>query len=291
MGTYKSPNFSPDEMEYILSQAYIPEHIPGLMVGISKAEPFILEGYLGYAKDNWVIFVGYPIEGQYEGDHCSSIIDQVLDSYHPEYIWMIAPEIPPSIMPSCRTRQRDHYYYLDLDGFHIKSSLRRQVKRAARKLSVDHGNKFDQEHQSLVDELLRRQKLPPMIEELYRSMPDYIASCDTARVLNAWDLQGNLAAFFVIETAAKGFDTHLLGCYTKKNYIPHASDLLFSEMISLARQRYKPGINLGLGVSPGIRRFKKKWGGVKTLAYEHCECYYGPPEQLSMVDLLLGSHL
>lgn len=283
--------FDPSEAGYTLARAYIPEHIPNLMVAISRAIPFLIEDYLGYVKDNWIIFVGYPLEGKFDPAHCGSLIERVREVYHPDYVWFIGPEIPPLIAKSCRARQRDQYYRLNLVDFKIKTSLQRQVKGAARKLMVEQTRTYESEHQFLADELMHRQRLPRMVEELYRSMPEFISQSVTARVLNARDSSKELTAFFVIETAAEGFDTYMLGCYSKKKYIPHASDLLFAEMIALARQRGKPSINLGLGVNPGIRRFKVKWGGIPYLKYEFCECYYGPPIQVSIVDQLLGENL
>jgi len=291
MDTANPCEFNPSEAGYALARAYIPEHIPNLMVAISRAIPFLIDGYLGYVKDNWIIFVGYPLEGQFDPAHCGNLIERVREVYHPDYIWFIGPEIPPLIAKSCRAHQRDQYYRLDLTDFKIKSSLQRQVKGAARKLTVEQTHTYGSEHQFLADELMQHQRLPPMVEELYRSMPEFISQCVTARVLNARDSSKELTAFFVIETAAEGFDTYMLGCYSKKKYVPHASDLLFSEMIALARQRNKPSINLGLGVNPGIRRFKVKWGGIPYLEYEFCECYYGPPIQVSIVDQLLGEDL
>jgi len=280
-----------DDQDYVIRQAYVPEHIPDLMVAISEAEPFFVESYLGYAKDNWIIFVGYPLEGQFDAKKCITLVERIKTEFKPDIIWFIGPEIPASFKSSCRARQSDRYYYLDLAKFAIKSSLRRQVKRAAKKLVVEQSSVFGSEHQSLVNELMNRQKLPALISELYQSMPDYIANCETALLLDARDDVGNLSAFFVVETAAEKFDTYLLGCHSKVNYIPHASDLLFAEMIALAEHREVPGINLGLGVNPGIRRFKQKWGGKAFLEYQYCELYFGPPEQISVVNLLLGGEL
>jgi hypothetical protein len=139
-----------------------------------------------------------------------------------------------------------------------------------------------------VDELMRREKLPQMIAELYRAMPAYVSQSKTALMMNARDIRGKLTAYFVIELAADRFDTYLLGCHSKINYEPHASDLLFAEMIAHAKKRGKTKINLGLGVNEGIRRFKMKWGGMPYLKYEFCECYYGPHKQVSILDSLLG---
>jgi hypothetical protein len=43
-----------------------------------------------------------------------------------------------------------------------------------------------------------------------------------------------------------------------------------------------------LGVNDGIRRFKLKWGGKPYLNYEFCECRYGLPKPLSILNRLLG---
>jgi hypothetical protein len=290
--TFNHPlTFTPTDERYALSHAYVPEQIPGLMTSISQATPFLIEDYLGFSKDNWVIFVGYPLDSHFDAIRCDGIIKSILDTHPTEYLWFIGPEIPPLLGRSCQNQQSDEYLLLDIARPTIKPALQREVNQAAKKLTVEHARLFTHEHQSLADELMRRETLPPMITELYRSMPAYVAQSKSALVLNARDARGKLSAFFVIELAAEGFDTYLLGCYSKLNYVPHSSDLLFAEMIAHAHKRGKPGINLGLGVNPGIRRFKMKWGGQPYLKYESCECYYGPPRQLSILDSLLGEIL
>jgi hypothetical protein len=282
---------TPTDEAYALAHAYVPEHIPGLMTAISRAAPFRLDDYLGWAKDNWVIFVGYPLETRFDATRCDAIVAQTIETYRPEYLWFIGPAIPPALARSARARQSDQYYRLDLAQTPIKASLQREVNQAAKTLTVERARAWTKEHQALTDELLRREKLPPLIAELYRAMPAYVARGETARVLNARAARGALTAFFVVELAAHQFDTYILGCHSKQNYAPHASDLLFAEMIADARARGKPFINLGLGVNPGITRFKTKWGGAPYLKYEFCECYFGADKQVSIVDLLLNEKL
>ncbi len=280
--------FSPQDEHYVLTKAYVPEHIAGLMALISKGQPFLIKDHLGFVKDNWLILVGYPLEESFRPERCQKIVEQAIETYQPQYLWFIGPDIPTSLLESCRERQTDEYFRLDLEQTKLKSSLRREAKKAAERLTVERGRTFTKEHQVLVAEFRQRQKLPPMVEELYGAMPDYVAHSTSACLLNAWDKTGKLSAFYVLELAAKEFDTYVLGCYSKKNYIPHASDLLFFKMIELTRERGKKIINLGLGVNKGIRRFKQKWGGVPFLKYEFCECYYGRPKPLSLIDMLLG---
>lgn len=283
----KLPPFTPADEEYALARAYVPEHIPGLMTAISHATPFRLDDFLGWTRDDWVIFVGYPLETRFDAARCEQVVTRAVETYQPTYLWFIGPAIPPALAQTARTRQSDHYLRLDCAHTTIKSSLQREVRQAARVLTVEVARAWTPEHQALTDELMQREALPPLIAALYRAMPEYIAQCATARMLNARDARGALTAFFVVEVAASSFDTYVLGCYSKQNYVAHASDLLFARMIEDARARGKAFLNLGLGVNPGITRFKTKWGGVPYLRYEFCECYYGT-ETMAIVDWLSG---
>ena len=67
--------------------------------------------------------------------------------------------------------------------------------------------------------------------------------------------------------------------------MPGASDLLLEAVIGAARSEGKRLVNLGLGINPGVRRFKQKWGGEPLLPYAYCRYAPGPPRPL---DLLLG---
>jgi hypothetical protein len=60
-------------------------------------------------------------------------------------------------------------------------------------------------------------------------------------------------------------------------YVPGASDLLLSKLISICSQYDKRYIHLGLGISNGIRRFKEKWGAKPTRRYKMCEMMIKKP--------------
>ncbi len=262
------------EEAHILTRAYVPEHIVSLMCLISRGEPFLMDDYLGFAKDNWVILVGYPLEDQFTPEKCGIILEQVRERYRPEYLWFICPEIPAAFSGACTEREHDRYYLLELDGKDIKGGLREKVERAAGELQVERGRVFPRDHEALVQEFLNRTNLSPRLRALYLAMPAYVPHSPTALTLSARDKEGRLAAFYVVDLAAGDFTTYLLGCYSQCHYVPHASDLLFDEMIKLSYEQQKKRINLGLGVNEGIRRFKKKWGGVPSLPYEFCACHY-----------------
>jgi hypothetical protein len=279
---------NPEDEAYILERAFVPEHILSLMVPISKGEPFLKEEHLVFVKDNWLILVGYPLEGNFSQERCERVLKQAVETFRPEYLWFIGPDIPPSLQGSCKERQTDQYYKFDLNRTKLKPSLQRVADKASKELIVERGHSISKEHEALISELLKREKLPPRLRELYRAMPDYVAHSSTSCVLNARDKNGKLCAFFVVELGAKDFSTYVLGSHSKKHYVSHASDLLFLEMIKLTREHGKNTVNLGLGVNEGIRRFKEKWGGIPFLNYEFCERYYGYTRTVSLIKSLEG---
>jgi len=274
------------EEAYILEKAYVPEHIVSLMALISKGDSFLLEDHLSFAKDNWLILVGYPLDGTFSRERCDRILKQNLETFRPEYLWFIGPEIPDSLLESSRERETDQYYRLDLEKTRVKPSLQRMADKASKGLVLERDHSISKEHEALIAELLKREKLPPRLRELYCAMPYYVARSPSACVLNARGQNGKLAAFFVVELGAKNFSTYVLGSHSKKHYVSHASDLLFLEMIRLTKEQGKNAINLGLGVNEGIRRFKQKWGGVPFLNYEFCESFYGTTRTVSVIKAL-----
>lgn len=262
---------TPDEERYVLTQAYVPEHIVGLMVGISGGEPFLVDGYLGFSKDNWVILVGYPLTGNFDHEDFGRVIAGTITSFRPASLWFIAPEVPAAVAQLCRARESDDYYTLALQQFEPKANLRRIVSRASRELKVERGREIAGDHRELISEFLEREKPGPRIERLFLSMPKCVGRSETAVVLTARDQAGAAAAFYVVELAATHFATYVVGCHSKRRYVMGASDLLFADMVALAREHGKSYIHLGLGVNEGIRRFKEKWGGIPRLRYESCE--------------------
>lgn len=278
---------TPAEETDVLRRAYVPEHIVSLMTLVSQGEPFLLEDHLGFVKDNWLILVGYPLDGRFSQDRCESLLNQAVAAYRPEVLWFIGPEIPSSFRDTCRERQSDQYYSLDIGQMQVKPALRRAVDKASETLVVERGRAISGEHQALISELLMREQLPDRVQELYRAMPRYVGRSATAWTIDARDRRGKLCAFSVIDLGAEQFSAYILGAHSKKNYVPHASDLLFREMIRLTVEAGKGTMNLGLGVNEGLQRFKKKWCGAPFLRYEYGERRYGAAKKVTLIGALI----
>ncbi len=262
---------TPEQKTFILSNAYVPEHIPGLMTLISRGEPELFDDYIAFRGENWCILVGYPLKNEHSEQRLQYAIETINRNYSPESILLIAPSIPEACRKSGVTIEKDRYYSLPLEGYTPPGRLLREVRKASEQLRFSTSDKMTDDHRLLTNEFLERVELSNIIQELYRSMPRYIKGSETAMVLEARTLEGGLSAFFVVDTAATKFLTYLVGCHSRTHYVPHASDFIFHEMIALARGYGKREINLGLGVNEGIARFKIKWGGLPGLEYQSCE--------------------
>lgn len=279
-----------EEESRLLELASVPEHIISLMTLISKGEPFLIEGHLGLARDNWLIFIGYPLGAKYVPETCERLVLQAVETFKPEYLWFIGPEVPRALYDFATERQSDQYYLYDVREVQPKPSLLRLADRAAAEVTVERGRILTPEHEELIAEQLERGRMEARVKQLYLSLGDYIGHSSSAWMLNARDRAGRLCAFTVVDLAAARFSAYILGAHSKRRYVPHASDLLFREMIILSREAGKEHINLGLGVNKGIRRFKEKWGGRPFLPYEFCECRYRRTRRISLLGVLLGGH-
>ncbi len=274
---------SVEEEKEILDLAYVPEHVPELMIRVSKGEPFLVEDYFCCRTRDLLIVVGYPLKHEFTANGLESILRKMVKMFHPSYVSIAAPELPPSICGSCRERESDHYYTLDLTALHVRPGLKRIVNKAGQCASVERGYNLSSVHYGLAQEFVQRVSPPPRIRELLFRMWDYVGFVETAVVLNAWGPNKKLAAFYVVDLAAGDFSTYVIGCHSKENYVLGASDLLFHEMVRLSREHGKRYIHLGLGVNDGIRRFKEKWGGVPSRPYEMCEIAVRKPSILDAI--------
>jgi hypothetical protein len=260
-----------EQETYILNHAYVPEHIVVMMTSLSGGEPFLIDDYFCCCKDNWVIFIGYPLQHEFVFDEFEAILLKVKKKFRAERISLIAPELSQRLDARCTEKDCDAYYTLDTQFPVISSAVKRNLKTAGRLLTVERAVLLGDAHLQLLQAFFERASLPLRVKELFSKMPQYVASARHAFVLNAWDSKQTLAAFYVVDLAARGFANYIVGCYSKKNYVLGASDLLMSELIKMSSEYGKDYIHLGLGVNSGIRRFKEKWGARPTLRYEMCE--------------------
>ena len=274
---------SAKEEAYILNRAYVPEHCVHLMTSVSGGEPFLMDDFFICRKANWLILIGYPLAENFSSDLLKAVFSKVKKTFNPEFMSLITPQMPSSLAANCRERQSDVYYTLETRAPTIRSPVKRNLRKARQNLRVQLSPSMKSDHYNLMQEFAARTSLSKRVERLLFKMPDFVAAADKAFVLNAWNKDDQLSAFYVVDLEASKFSNYIIGCHSKKNYVVGASDLLCFELIKLSLEYHKPYIHLGLGVNAGIRRFKEKWGALPTRQYEMGEL---KAKKLSFLNIL-----
>jgi len=271
------------EEKEILSRAYVPEHLVGLMTRVSGGEPYLVDDFFCCRTGDLVIAVGYPLDLDFTSARLERAINMIVETFRPGRLSLVAPELLTLLDKSCRERESDFYYTLDLPAKPVPAGLIRSAAKAMRECEVERADYLGEAHLGLAEEFVARVDPPPRVKELMFRMWNYVGQTEGSLVLNAWGPGRKLAAFYVVDVSAEAFSTYVIGCHSKKNYVMGASDLLLHELIRVSTELDKSYIHLGLGVNDGIRRFKKKWGGVPTLKYEMCEFAVRRPSFLDAI--------
>ena len=90
---------------YILTRAYVPEHVVGLMTSLSAGEPFLIEDHFFCRKQDWVILIGYPLRDRFDPDKFDSVLETIKTEFKPARISLIAPALSNGLVSSCRERR------------------------------------------------------------------------------------------------------------------------------------------------------------------------------------------
>jgi hypothetical protein len=253
---------SREECSLVYEHAYLPEHLPQYVETVSGSEAFLQDNHLCFYRKGHLTFIGYPLENG--GVSTPEAYESACRRFLPSTAAIIAPEIwfPP---PAYEDRGKDTYYRLDLPPGPPHPEVAYMVRRAQRELRVTRGD-FGREHRRLVKGFTAAHTMNREQRRIFDRIPHYLKHSVSAHLLEARK-GGVLVAFTVVETGSAKYAFYVFNFRSLKDHVPGASDLLFMEMIGLARVEGKEAVNLGLSIHPGIRRFKEKWGGTPFLPY------------------------
>lgn len=263
-----------EQKSFVLERAYVPEHVVPLMEGLSGGEAHLMGDFLFFVGVEWLIMVGFPL-GESSGRELEMKLRQAEERFRPARVWFVGPQVPGFLEKVCVEREEDQYFRLDLRtpggaAWAPPGRLQRLAARSRERFFLDWEGEFNSPHRQLTQELIERANPGARVRELYRRMPSYLKQTQGAVLLSAWDSLGRLAAYALLELAAPGFSVYVAGASSREKWAAHASDLLLAEMVRISILENKQFIHLGLGVNPGISRFKRKWGGVPWMEYRAC---------------------
>ena len=249
--------------------AYVPEHMVGYVNAVSGAEAFLVDGFLVYQAGERLVFVGYPPGETFDERKARKAWDKALRRFRPGEAVFIGPELPAWLKPGGPVVE-DRYYLLDLERLRVSQKVRNMLTRARREVTVAGAREVTQEHVGLIESFLRAHDVEEGTRHIFSRIGAYVTGVPTARLFEARDRRGGLVAFDVAEFGAAGYAFYMFNFRSLELRVPGVSDLLLAHLIEQAGSEAKRWVNMGLGISPGVVRFKTKWGARPFLQYVAC---------------------
>ncbi|GAB4505479.1 MAG: hypothetical protein Fur0043_24750 [Anaerolineales bacterium] len=269
------------ERAFITRHAYVPEHLPHYVTSIARTEPFLLDDFVAHLSGANLIFVGYPLTGNFEAGKMLDGLKQARARFDASHVSLLAPPLPHPPQ-GCSSSSTDSYFRLDLANLRLPKKTRNMLARARREVTIETGT-FGREHRRLVDEFLRAHRLEAASRFIFQRVSEY-AKCQSTLVFEARTARGDLAAFDIAEFGARAYAFYMFNFRARKHSVPGVSDLLLAHIIEHAQAEGKRFLNLGLGIHAGVTFFKTKWGATPFL--EHVAYTQDVKAQPSWNDML-----
>ena len=276
----------PDRLDRVSAAAAVPEQVTAYVRAVAGSKPKLWGDCIGYESDGAIVLVGYPLHDPRDASAMTEAVDLVLKTPGLQRLTVIGPVRPPQA-PQQAAAVEDCYYALPLPGPAPGPKLRNLLRRASREASLAHGERLDEDHNALIRRYLEERSLSAGTRHIFQQLPRYLEASPGALLISARRADGRLAAFAVGEYASLS-TAFFMFCFRDPGLAPPGSaDLVFSGLLQEARERGQTCMNLGLGVSEGIRFFKRKWGAEPILPYVEVGWEPAPPGVVSRLGALL----
>lgn len=256
----------PDRLARVTAAAVVPEQVVVYVRAVAGSKPRMFGSCVGYSSGVEVVLVGYPLHDPLDATAMAAAVDLALQAPELERITVIGPTRPPQA-PETGETVEDQYYALPLPEPAAGQKLKSLLRRAGRDVRLVSGRRFEGDHAALVQRYLDERPLAAGTRKIFRRLASYVEASAGSLVVSARRPDGRLAAFSVGEFASLS-TAFFMFCFRDPDLAPPgSSDFTLSGLLQEARQRGQTRMNLGLGVSDGIRFFKRKWGAEPFLPY------------------------
>jgi hypothetical protein len=256
----------PDRLDRVTAEAVVPEQVVAYVGAVAGSRPMMLGACVAYAGEGTLVLVGYPLHDPRDEAAMGAAVQEALRLPGLLRLTVVGPARPPQAPRAVRIVE-DDYYALPVPAPPPDQKLRNLLRRAGRELALDGARHLDDDHLAIVRRYLDERPLNAGTRRIYRQMAGYVEASAGSRVVSARRADGRLAAFAVGEFASLA-TAFFMFCFRNPDLAPPGSaDLVLSGLLEEALQRGHSRINLGLGVNPGIRFFKRKWGAEPFLPY------------------------
>jgi hypothetical protein len=256
----------PDRLSRITAEAAVPEQVISYVAAVAGSRAKLFGTCVGYLSEERRVLIGYPLHDPEDAGAMAAAVAELLRGPGPGRITLIGPARPPQA-PAQAVSSSDYYYLLPVPPPAPGQKLRNMLRRAERELSVESGRLFGKDHAALVDRYLAERPLATGTRHIFSRLSAYIEASETSLIVSARSADGRLAAFSVGEFGSLHTAFFMFSFRDPQAAVPGSADLLLAALLAEADRRGQSRMNLGLGVNPGIRHFKSKWGAETLLPY------------------------
>jgi MoaA/NifB/PqqE/SkfB family radical SAM enzyme len=222
---------------------------------------------VGYVSGTSLVLIGYPLDHPLDEAGLAAAVDAALGTPGLGLIRVIGPARPPQAPADAESLRPDGYTAVSVPPPALGPKLRNTLGRARRELHLSCGREYDRTHAAIVRSYLDDRTLAPGTRLIFERLGAYLEASPDSRIVSAQLADGRLAAFGVGEYAPLT-TAFFMFCFRDRAIAPPGStDLVLSGLLEEAARRGQTRMNLGLGVSPGIRFFKAKWGAEAFLPH------------------------
>jgi hypothetical protein len=277
----------PDRLARVTAAAVVPEQVVGYVSAVAGLQARMFGDCVGYLAGTEVVLIGYPLHDPIDRVAMAVAVDQALQTPGLERITVIGAT-RPSQAPETIESAQDSYYWLPLPPPAPGPKLKSLLRRAEREVRLSCGRRFEPDHAALVQRYIDERLLSAGTRRIFGRLGDYLETSAGSLIVSARRADGRLAAFAVGEFAPLA-TAFFMFCFRDPDLAPPGSaDLTFSGLLQEAQQRGQSRMNLGLGVSEGIRFFKRKWAAEPFLPYVETNWQPSGPGLFSRLKGVLG---
>lgn len=253
------------EKEVIFKNAYSLEHdffIDSIFLG----EPYFLYDHLIYDDSEIISICGYPLN-QNNIDFVD-LIENIFTFFKNRVIfyWGPAYDIENilnrgySLLKIAEQQPFQYDTYIDLQNWSPKSKAKFIISEILPKTDftcqISSDTILTHQQIALIKEYIKRTELDDLNKEFVLALPLVIRS-ENIKIFNIFK-DNLLQAFFVIDEFLPKQPAYVYGF--RKTEADYASDFFMSNAIQYYRKKGYRKFLTGISDTPGILRFKKKWG-------------------------------
>ncbi len=257
------------QLRLIKNLAYVPEHLPDYFLSFSDADPGYDQGLIFYKGQNQLNIIAYPLREEGGQLSLEGQVNDLVSSLKPGRVQTVAPWALNLQGYKIKAQEFDFYSCLTLQSICRDCKLQNMLRRARQECFVDIGSRFTRTDLDLLLRFIDIQGFADQKAQFFHRLPDYLSKSEASFIVRAVSVQDkSLLAFSVFETGSRDYAFYLFNVTDRqKGNIPGVNDLLLDTGLKEVFKQGRIYLNTGLGITPGIERFKAKWGAVRFLPY------------------------